>query len=267
MERLLSGVREIARIDAQLEAEARRPVALDGLLPTIVEGFRLRAATTGSRVELELRAGAGPRCAASPERLTPGLREPARQRAVASRRRAARSRSSSAVARRAGRWSRSPTTGPGIPPEHLDAIFDRFFTCRPDESQARSGHTRPRPRHRQGDRRGLRRLGDGGHPARRRRRLHRASPERLTTANSTRRDPGRAAATGGPGPPRQQRLRDRESDRQGLSRPAGFRALDEAVPRASRDRGNPGERRKPDSRIPQRGWRVRPAALAGCGNF
>ena len=37
----------------------------------------------------------------------------------------------------------------------------------------------------------------------------------------------------------------------------------EAVHRASRDRGNPGERRGPDSRIPQRGRRVRHPALHG----
>jgi two-component system sensor histidine kinase ChvG len=31
--------------------------------------------------------------------------------------------------------------GPGIPEEHRERIFDRFFTWRPDEPHARNGHT------------------------------------------------------------------------------------------------------------------------------
>ena len=31
--------------------------------------------------------------------------------------------------------------GPGIPEAHLDRIFDRFFTWRPDELGSRNGHT------------------------------------------------------------------------------------------------------------------------------
>jgi signal transduction histidine kinase len=32
-------------------------------------------------------------------------------------------------------------SGPGIPDEHRERIFDRFFTWRPHEPQARDGHT------------------------------------------------------------------------------------------------------------------------------
>jgi signal transduction histidine kinase len=30
--------------------------------------------------------------------------------------------------------------GPGIPPEHLERVFDRFFSYRPDDPQARRDH-------------------------------------------------------------------------------------------------------------------------------
>jgi alkanesulfonate monooxygenase SsuD/methylene tetrahydromethanopterin reductase-like flavin-dependent oxidoreductase (luciferase family) len=46
-----------------------------------------------------------------------------------------------------------------------------------------------------------------------------------------------------------------------LSRPARSRALDRALPRAPGDRGNPAERRGPDSRVPARRRRVRHAAV------
>jgi alkanesulfonate monooxygenase SsuD/methylene tetrahydromethanopterin reductase-like flavin-dependent oxidoreductase (luciferase family) len=48
-----------------------------------------------------------------------------------------------------------------------------------------------------------------------------------------------------------------------LSRPARFRALNQAVRRASRDCRNPAERRGSDTRVAQRGRRIRHPALHG----
>jgi two-component system sensor histidine kinase ChvG len=46
------------------------------------------------------------------------------------------------VVRRAGQWCRVTITdsGPGIPAAHLERVFDRFFTYRPDEPSSRRQH-------------------------------------------------------------------------------------------------------------------------------
>jgi two-component system, OmpR family, sensor histidine kinase ChvG len=135
MEHLLSSVREISRIDARLEAEPAVPVDLRELLPAVTDSFHLR---TGVRVAL--RTPAEPiRTAAVPERLEQvfenlldnavGFSPPGGQVTV--------------------ELSAEPDVavvtvddqGPGIPEEHRERIFDRFFTWRPHEPHARDGHT------------------------------------------------------------------------------------------------------------------------------
>jgi two-component system sensor histidine kinase ChvG len=141
MEGLLSGVREITEIDAQLESEKTRTVALDGLLREIVEGRCLRA---DNKTEIKLEAPLEPvRVQASPERLTQvfeNLLDNA----------ASFSPLGGMVEVRLTRENGSGLVlvddrGPGIPETHLDRIFDRFFRYRPDEPvsrmEARNGHT------------------------------------------------------------------------------------------------------------------------------
>ncbi|HET8772154.1 MAG TPA: ATP-binding protein [Thermoanaerobaculia bacterium] len=135
MERLLSGVREISMIDAQLVRETSRFIDLGALLLQIVEGFRLRA---GDRVRIDLQlADLALTVEASEDRLIQvfenlldnalGFSPPGGTVTVA-------------CAREEGEIvTRVIDNGPGIPEANLTRIFDRFFTHRPDTS--RTGHT------------------------------------------------------------------------------------------------------------------------------
>jgi two-component system sensor histidine kinase ChvG len=161
IERLLSGLREIGSLDARLEDEAAEPVAVGELVAGVVEGYRLRAAGAGARrgdrpahpaVEIDLALPGEPLAARiAPERLgqvvenlldnaisfssngageaaAGGPPEPARVRVEVGR------DGGAAVLAVSDR-------GPGIPPDHGERIFDRFFTYRPGEPAGRDGHT------------------------------------------------------------------------------------------------------------------------------
>jgi two-component system sensor histidine kinase ChvG len=137
MEHLLSSVREISRIDARLEAEPARPVDLRELLPQVLESFRLR---TGDGARIDFHPPAGPvHAVAAPDRVAQvvenlldnavGFSPPGGEVSVE-----LAAEPDAAVLRVGDR-------GPGIPEEHQEKIFDRFFTWRPHEAQARNGHT------------------------------------------------------------------------------------------------------------------------------
>ncbi|MGZ5445809.1 MAG: ATP-binding protein [Thermoanaerobaculia bacterium] len=135
MERLLSGVREISMIDAQLVRETAHFVDLGALLLQIVEGFRLRE---GERVRIDVQlAEASLTVEASEDRLIQvfenlldnalSFSPPGGTVTVS-------------CAREDGEIvTRVADYGPGIPEANLARIFDRFFTHRPDTS--RTGHT------------------------------------------------------------------------------------------------------------------------------
>lgn len=136
MEKLLSGVREISVIDAQLGSEEREPVVLDALLDKIVEGFRLRE---GSRVRIEMSAAAGLVVEGSEDRLTQVF-ENVLDNAVSfsppggTVRIDVRAANGSVLTRVADE-------GPGIPEKHIQKIFDRFFTYRPTAPPRDGRHT------------------------------------------------------------------------------------------------------------------------------
>ncbi len=137
MERLLTAVREIGEIDARLETESPGLVDLDALLKDVAESFRRRA---DKDVKITLSAPGGPLpVRASPERLFQvfeNLLDNARGFSPAG------GTVTLILERRNGTAVvRIDDEGPGIPETHLDRIFDRFFTYRPGEPDARNGHT------------------------------------------------------------------------------------------------------------------------------
>jgi two-component system sensor histidine kinase ChvG len=137
MERLLSEAREISRIDADLDDEERTAVILDELLSALVEGFRLRTAGSGIRFDLAL-ADACVTVEASADRLTQVF-ENLIDNAVSF---SPPSGGVTIALRTSGDKAEVTVAdeGPGIPEEHRDRIFGRFFSYRPDDSSG-PGHT------------------------------------------------------------------------------------------------------------------------------
>jgi two-component system sensor histidine kinase ChvG len=131
LERLVSGVRELARIDAQLAHEQVEPFELTSFVRLLVEGVKQRE----PRVSFAFRAeGPAASVRASPDRLAQvveNLLENAASLAPAGS-------SVDVVVSRNGSHAvvRVEDRGPGIPPGHLDRVFDRFFSYRP-ESEGR----------------------------------------------------------------------------------------------------------------------------------
>ncbi len=134
MERLLSGVREISRIDVQLAREERTPLPMRELLAKIIEGFRLRE---GDRVRFDLEVSGEPVVEASEDRLLQVFENLLDNAAGFSPEggtvRLLVSANDDLV------MTRISDEGPGIAEAHMNRIFDRFFTYRPDAS--RRSHT------------------------------------------------------------------------------------------------------------------------------
>ncbi|HEX5759706.1 MAG TPA: ATP-binding protein [Thermoanaerobaculia bacterium] len=137
MERLLSGVREIGWIDARLDSEPAGAVPLHELLPGLVESWRERA-PRGVAIELALPPGPVD-VHGAPERVTQVF-ENLLDNAVELSPPGGRVAVSLAVAGGAG-VATVADEGPGVPPEHLPRVFDRFFTWRPAEAAGRNGHS------------------------------------------------------------------------------------------------------------------------------
>jgi len=124
-ERLLAGVREVSRLDAGAWPEPAEPVEIGALLEGVVTAFRMRG-----EGRLELERLAGPLVVKAPaEGLTRALENvidnalgfsPAGEavRIVLEK------REGQACVRVLDR-------GPGIPAEHRERVFDRFFSYRP----------------------------------------------------------------------------------------------------------------------------------------
>jgi len=127
-------VREIGEIDARLETEAPEAVDLEALLREVVEGFRRRA----DKREIRLVSPGPVRVRASAERLLQVF-ENLLDNALGFS--PAGGTVTVTLAANGATRVRIEDQGPGIPESHLDRIFDRFFTYRPDEPHARDGHT------------------------------------------------------------------------------------------------------------------------------
>lgn len=138
LERLLTSVREISAIDAGLDREEAEPVLLGDLLRSVVEGYRLRDGST----EVDLELPEEPLAVhAAPERLA--------QVAENLLDNAASFSPEGAAVRlrleRDGDRARLAVedSGPGIPEEHLERLFDRFFSYRSEAPRHdRTAHRR-----------------------------------------------------------------------------------------------------------------------------
>ncbi len=137
LETLLSGVREITQIDARIDEEPAESVRLDELLGALVDQFDLRR-HGGLEYRLEtpgqpvLVRGVPHRLAQVFENLLDNARSfsPAGGEVKVS-----------LEVRDERSVTRITDEGPGIPEEHLDRIFTRFFTYRPDGARGEDGHT------------------------------------------------------------------------------------------------------------------------------
>jgi two-component system sensor histidine kinase ChvG len=142
LERLLSGVREIATIDAQLERETTTGVDVRVILTNVADAHRLRS---GGRVTIAIdppavaAAHEPARVRAAPERLAQvfdnlvdnaiGFSPDGGTVTIA-------------IEKIEGDCRvRICDEGPGIPPTHLTRVFERFFTYRPDMPDSRRHHT------------------------------------------------------------------------------------------------------------------------------
>jgi two-component system sensor histidine kinase ChvG len=125
MEHMLSGVRDITRLDARVEPEEREPVALADLLAGTIESYRLRGIDV---LDLAVE-GSPPMVLASPDRLTQVF-ENVLDNAVSF------TPAQGRIELRLGRDGGDAVTcvmdeGPGFPEAHLERIFTRFFSYRP----------------------------------------------------------------------------------------------------------------------------------------
>jgi two-component system sensor histidine kinase ChvG len=137
MERLLTDAREVSRIDARLDEEARETVPVDELLSVLIESFRLRFAGNGPQFVLAL-ADHRVTVSASADRLTQVF-ENLLDNAVSF---SPPDGTVTVTARRQGGSAvvTIADDGPGIPEEHLERVFDRFFSYRPTAA-ADDGHS------------------------------------------------------------------------------------------------------------------------------
>jgi two-component system sensor histidine kinase ChvG len=136
MERLLASVREIVHLDAPEAGAAGLAVDLGALAEQLVEAFRLRG-VDGVQFVLErppepvLVHGAPERFAALLENL---LDNAAGFSPAGGKVELAIERSGPTVRVRVS------DRGPGLPDEHVERVFDRFFTWRPDGARVRGDH-------------------------------------------------------------------------------------------------------------------------------
>ena len=128
LERLVSGLRDVARVEGQIEADRTEAVDVAHVLR------ELAAATAAAPATIELGVNAGPvRVMASRERLAQVF-----ENLIANAVSFAPARSTVAVTLDrdgADIVVRVEDQGPGIPEGHLDRVFERFFTYRPSDPQ------------------------------------------------------------------------------------------------------------------------------------
>jgi len=136
LERLVSGVRELTRIDAQRDQQPVVPVDVGALLSDIVQGLRL---AHGERPDVRLVVGQSCSVLGSRDRLSQAL-----ENVIVNAKSFAPADSVVDVSLEGADGEcriEIADRGPGIPDAHRERIFDRFFSYRPgDGDEARSEH-------------------------------------------------------------------------------------------------------------------------------
>jgi two-component system sensor histidine kinase ChvG len=131
LERLVSGLRDVARVEGQIEADVSEAVDVGALVGGLLESMR-PATPNGVRLDLVTDSGAAS-VLASPERLSQVF-ENLLANAISFS--PAGAGIAVTVAAR-GAWVvvTIEDSGPGIPEGHLDRVFQRFFTYRPGDAR------------------------------------------------------------------------------------------------------------------------------------
>ena len=124
LSRLLNGVREVSKIDAALDTEAAQPVDVRGVVSEVVDRNRVAVDLPAQPVVVS----------ASEERLAQAVRNIVDNAMSFSERVAVTVREHDHHA-----LIRVDDEGPGIPPEHLQRIFDRFFSFREEHRADHDG--------------------------------------------------------------------------------------------------------------------------------
>jgi len=131
IDRLITDISDASRLDAELSRESSEPVDLTHLLETIVEVYRFTEISKGVEVKLDLDLPKDTIVLGRDERLGQVIRNLI-DNAV----------SFSPEGGTVGVTARAQNgvaavivedRGPGIPPDNLETIFDRFYTERPHE--------------------------------------------------------------------------------------------------------------------------------------
>jgi two-component system sensor histidine kinase ChvG len=136
LNRLLNGVREVSRIDAALDGEMATSVDVRPLLSELLQPHA-PATPDGVRFELSLPVRPVP-VAASADRLMQAFGNIVNNAISFS---PPDGRVAVSVHEHDGfAIIRVDDEGPGIPPEHIERVFDRFFSFRPDGADDRHEH-------------------------------------------------------------------------------------------------------------------------------
>jgi two-component system sensor histidine kinase ChvG len=132
IDRLITDISDASRLDAELSREAPEPVDLSRLLATIIEVYRMTETTHGIKFVLQDDLPAGTIISARDERLGQVFRNLV-DNAISF------SPAGGTVTVRAFPHEQAARVivedeGPGIPPDNLESIFERFYTERPVET-------------------------------------------------------------------------------------------------------------------------------------
>jgi two-component system, OmpR family, sensor histidine kinase ChvG len=129
IDRLISDISDASRLDAELSRETSERVDLAHLLETIVEVYRFTEISKGVDLDLDLELPAQASVLGRDERLGQVFRNLIDNAVSFS----PQGSKVSVTARAEGGVARVTVDdeGPGIPPDNLETIFDRFYTERP----------------------------------------------------------------------------------------------------------------------------------------